>query len=241
MDYSGFAPVRVSGKPLGFLPNYNFPKIRFCWRGHAIIDGNIRRNGSWLRCRTCRLELEKKSNKSGNLQEKTVRKVLEALRTGRTWSSLAGHRGDAYIPKSKVVDIVRLKIFCDNNPKIGRVIRRLAEKNRIAGMSAPKGSMVAAPAILRDACDVMDEIEAAVPRHLPRDLRDDVVQNIWLAVTERSLKREDIPKRTHEFIRAEYKNNHNAWGPRSLDVPLWIDSNTTLLDTLASGSSGLWD
>jgi hypothetical protein len=26
----------------------------------------------------------------------------------------------------------------------------------------------------------------------------------------------------------------NAWRPRSLDVPIWVDGNTTLLDTLAS-------
>jgi hypothetical protein len=39
----------------------------------------------------------------------------------------------------------------------------------------------------------------------------------------------------------EYKNNHSAWGPRSLDVPIYLDGDTMLLDTLASGSSGLWD
>jgi hypothetical protein len=27
----------------------------------------------------------------------------------------------------------------------------------------------------------------------------------------------------------------------SLDKPIWVHSNTTLLDTLASGSAGLWD
>jgi hypothetical protein len=238
---SGFTPIRAPGSmPLGFLPNYNFPKIKFCSLGHAIIDGNVIREGSWLKCRTCRRAHQKRTGSSGNLQEKTVRKVLEALRSGRTWSSLAGHHGNTYVPKTKVVNIVRLKIFCENNPKIGRLIRRLAEKNRIAVMSAPRGVAVTAPAILRAAHDVMDEIEAVLPRHLPRDLRDDVAQNIWLAVTERRLKREDIPKHAHAFIRAEYKSSHNAWGPRSLDVPIWIDGKTTLLDTLTSGS-GLWD
>jgi hypothetical protein len=76
---------------------------------------------------------------------------------------------------------------------------------------------------------------------LPRDQRDDAIQNIWMAMLEGRLKRREIASRANEFIRAEHKSSHNAWGARSLDVPVWIDSNTTLLDTLASGSSGLWD
>ena len=40
-------------------------------------------------------------------------------------------------------------------------------------------------------------------------------------------------------IRAEYKNNHSAWGPRSLDLPIYLDGNTTLMrsraDLRASG------
>jgi hypothetical protein len=39
-------------------------------------------------------------------------------------------------------------------------------------------------------------------------------------------------------VRAEYKDSHNAWGPRSLDVPIYLDSNTTLVETI---SRGLWD
>jgi len=35
---------------------------------------------------------------------------------------------------------------------------------------------------------------------------------------EHKLKREEIPVRTHD-VRDEYKKSHNAWGPRSLDVP----------------------
>jgi hypothetical protein len=57
----------------------------------------------------------------------------------------------------------------------------------------------------------------------------------------RRLPREEISTRSHEFFRAEHRANQNAWGPRSLDVPMWIDGNTTLLNTLASGSSGLRD
>jgi hypothetical protein len=48
----------------------------------------------------------------------------------------------------------------------------------------------------------------------------------------------DIPTQAHKFVRAEYQSNHNAWGPRSLDVPIYLDSSTTLIETV---TSGLWD
>jgi len=131
---------------------------------------------------------------------------------------------------------MRLNRFCDENPAIGKRIRALAEKNKIRAIGHPVTAIK--PSIIRFSNDIMDEIKAAVPRHLLRDLRDDATQNIWVTVTERRLKRSEIASRAHEFIRAEYKNNHNAWGPRSLDVPVWLDSNTTLIETI---THGLWD
>jgi hypothetical protein len=77
-----------------------------------------------------------------------------------------------------------------------------------------------------------------VPRHLPKDHRVDVIQNIWLDVLQGRMKRHEIAARTHQYVRSEYRMNHNAWGTRSLDVPIYLEGNTTLLDTL---TRGLWD
>jgi len=172
-----------------------------------------------------------------------VRSEIDALREGRTLNSLAGRPGGVYVPGSKIINIPVLNRFCANNPKIGRVILRLAEKNRIAmRIQAPltrRKGLVTSPAIIKASHSIVAEIAMAVPRHLPADLRDDAIQNIWLAVIEGRLKRSEIASRAPEFIRAEYKNSpHNAWGPRSLDVPIWIDSNTTLIETV---TRGLWD
>jgi hypothetical protein len=118
----------------------------------------------------------------------------------------------------------------------------LAEKNRVNAMAERNSQRnlitTANPSIVRASNDIMDVISAAVPRHLPRDLRDDAIQNIWMAVLEGRLKRSEIATRAHKFVRAEYQNNHNAWGPRSLDVPICLDSSTTLIETV---TSGLWD
>jgi molecular chaperone DnaK (HSP70) len=76
----------------------------------------------------------------------------------------------------KIVDIVRLNRSCDENPAIGKRIRALAEKNKIRAI----GRSVTAikRSIIRFSNDITDEIKAAMPRHLPRDLRDDATQNI---------------------------------------------------------------
>jgi len=221
-----------------------------CTRGHPLAGENLGmglrvRNGQrlpWRYCRACkrisdRVSGRKNPNKYSRwkpkISEDVIRAVISNLQDGLTLARICGppvRAGKPYV----TLGIVRegaLLAYRRANPKLGRLIDKLAEKNRQASWAGRTRSMVATPSIIRSSDNIMDEIQAAVPGHLPRDLRDDAIQNIWMAVLERRLKR----------IRAEYKNNHNAWGPRSLDVPLWIDSNTTLLDTLASGSSGLWD
>lgn len=40
-------------------------------------------------------------------------------------------------------------------------------------------------------------------------------------------------------IAALRASNHNAWGPSSLDTPVWIDSDTSLIDIIPEGQA-LW-
>jgi hypothetical protein len=50
--YKKRQPIRRGpGEPSGFLPNYNFPKIRFCPRGHAIIGDNFLIYRKGMMCR----------------------------------------------------------------------------------------------------------------------------------------------------------------------------------------------
>jgi hypothetical protein len=68
----------------------------------------------------------------GNLKERVIRKVLLGLEEGKTINNLAGNVGDGYVRGTKIVNAARLNNFCDANPKLGKRIRALAEKNRIA-------------------------------------------------------------------------------------------------------------
>jgi hypothetical protein len=224
----------VGNGSIGFVLNYNFPKIRFCSKGHAIIGDNFRIDGRWIRCLTCLRMYVRLRKRDGNLGESVVRNVLVALQEGKTLHNIGGRK---YVG-GKIVDLTRLNRFCDENPKLGKRIRALADRNRIRAISQPNPVTTIKSSIVRASDGIIELISAAVPRHLPRDLRDDAIQNIWMAVLEGRLKRSEIATRAHKFVRAEYQNNHNAWGPRSLDVPICLDSSTTLIETV---TSGLWD
>ncbi len=226
-------------------PNYNFPKIRFCRRGHAVVGDNILIEHRSVTCRKCDNLSHKKARKSGNVGEVIVRRVLEALREGKTMAEISGRRGGRYIG-SKIILNTRLDAFCSQHPKIGERIRALSTKNAITQRLAKIETRRARPLITSPAIhtsnDIKEVIQAAVPRGLPADHRDDAIQNIWMAVLEGRLTCSEIAARAREFIRAEYKSNHNAWGPRSLDARLFDDGNATLLNRLSTeAGTGYWD
>jgi hypothetical protein len=170
--------------------------------------------------------------------EPTIRLVVEEIQSGKTMAQITG-RHRAASAGDRVIHHDSLRKFCNRNPKLGRLIRETSSNNAAAQV---KRTAWASPAIIRRSSDIMDDIQAAVPRHLPRDLRDDAIQNIWLAVTERRLYRSEIRTRAHEFVGSEYRENHDKWGNRSLDVRLRVDSTATLLDRLSSeAGTGYWD
>jgi hypothetical protein len=220
------------------VANYNFPKIKFCRQGHAILGDNIKINwkGGVVRCRRCATEAHKRMRQRGTLRPATIARIKEEVHNGATLSVLSGASKSS---KGCTIHVKRLRLWCEANPKEGRPLWKLILKNGQAAIERNRvKNIVASPSIIRAADDIMDLIEAAVPRHLQKDHRDDVIQNIWLDVLQRKFSHHEIAARASGYVRAEYKANHNAWGDRSLDVPIYLDSNTTLLDTL---TRGLWN
>jgi hypothetical protein len=195
-----FSAVPASVKCGGGVQNYNFPRIKFCSKGHAIINDNIAVHGRSVRCRTCTLVHLRSHRRNGKLTENVVRKVLLGLEDGMTFNNLAGRKGDKYIGGG-IINLQRLYLFCDKNPKLGKRIRALAEKNKIRAISEPRHVTAAKPSIVRASNDIMDVISAAVPRHLPKDLRDDAIQNIWMAILEGRLKRSEIASLQLDLIK----------------------------------------
>lgn len=72
--------------------------------------------------------------------------------------------------------------------------------------------------------------------------RMDVVGNIFLALVDRKLRREDVPVRMKEFKKQHndmfsYKDYGSARAPLSLDVPIFAEGRTTRGETI---KTGLW-
>jgi hypothetical protein len=85
-------------------------------------------------------------------------------------------------------------------------------------------------------------IAEMVPANLPPDIRDDIVQAIFMAFLEGSLRRDQVKERVRQFVTAHNRdaNRHGTGKFRliSLDAPVFADSSTRLGDTI---TRGLWD
>jgi hypothetical protein len=216
-----------------------------CVHGHPLSGDNlyIRLDRPEHReCKRCR-HLAVKRYQARLPSEQSVRRLIEAAKSGQTIKNVCyGQRGrrKTKVPGLFVMHREQLNTLAVASPPLGERLFRMFHINETsARIEGAKSRRVhPSPSIIRATDDIMEVIAAAVPRYLQRDHRDDVIQNIWLDVLQGRLRRSDIAARTREYIRAEYKMNHNAWGTRSLDVPIYLDGNTTLLDML---TRGLWD
>jgi hypothetical protein len=79
--------------------------------------------------------------------------------------------------------------------------------------------------------ELMRAINAAVPRTLPQDARDDIIMAMVEARISKRLISKDIPKRAPEFIRAYWRQN-DRFKTLSLDAPLPGGNGGTYMDLL---------
>jgi hypothetical protein len=83
-----------------------------------------------------------------------------------------------------------------------------------------------------------------IPRHLPEDVRDEIVQSIFLAILEKRLRFDDVRTRIGEFVTAHnrmFPTQYAKFGDSplvSLDEVLFDDGATTRGDTI---TRGFWD
>jgi hypothetical protein len=137
-----------------------------------------------------------------------------------------------------IIGYWKMKAFLFFNPKVNATIAKL--RHRV------KKNIITAPAISHynpaEVERAIERINLAVPRHLQRDHRDDTVSDMTCAWLEGRLRDDDIERRAPEFVRGRFKSDNNKYGDLSLDVPIYLDSSSTLLDTLSTDSeSGYWD
>ena len=222
--------------------NYNFPKIRFCQRGHAIVGDNLLvvLNGDRrIRCRTCSRQPHRHS---GNLTEPTVRKIVGLLNDGATFNMLDGRSGD-HKSLPKVIAGNVLSRFIKANPKLGAWMKKKSAENgrvRFLAAMAARRQKITAPTVIRGANEAMHLISRAVPRSFLR--RDEIISLMALAYVEGQLKLTDIVQAVDIYRRradrqAEDRLVKGRYGNNSIDAQAYRDSPVPIIETI---SQGMW-
>lgn len=220
--------------------NYNFPRVRYCPKGHAIVAGNLSIKRRYIGCRVCRLAADSRDRQSPRIGEPVIRRVIDALNEGQTFNAIHGLSVSS--PQPAIVAFTRLKAFMAANPAIGKWMKGKATANMkrvYAERNTARRIQVAAPALARN-LGVLDEISAALTMWLdPHTERPDILQAMWIAVADGRLARADIKVRARGFVTAHRRGYTNigrfAFG--SLDAPAYRDSPVPLIETI---SQGIW-
>lgn len=214
-----------------------------CGRGHEFTFENTvyetNTNGYlFRRCRTCYRERTKRSHKRLTLKRNQVEQVLEALSEGKTLSNITGVYRDGYVSGQKICGWQALNNFMNANPRLGKIIRKQLEANKLAATQAALNAkrFTAAPALIRNnGTDAYEAIISATST-LPSAIRGDVQGEMFLAIAEGRLSLADIPKRIREFVqqmnRADRQSVFNPWGHLSLEKPVSEDGSLKLIDVI---------
>jgi hypothetical protein len=98
--------------------------------------------------------------------------------------------------------------------------------------------VIVAPALLRlPPGGLIERLVTLLPRNLADDHRDDLISDIAMLVLEGRVPEAHLDAQVRKLIRLSFKNDHDRWGPLSLDVPVFEDGTTTLGDRV---TAGLW-
>lgn len=212
-----------------------------CKRGHPLFGDNLKINSQGYRtCKTCKrvvcAEYARKGRASGKIRAGYMKTVINVVGPELLKAAFDAARETGQIASVRAAlgNRARWKAIRFFYPKIARTMDKIIGDAKLT---------IKRPArIVQVRGDVFDLISAAMPLHLSRDHRDDAIQNMWVAVKEGRVKHSEIASRAKEFVSAEYRINHDAWGPRSLDVPIYLEGNATLLDSLSvEMGTGCWD
>lgn len=203
-----------------------------CKRGHELSGDNIYwfRGGKQRKCRACSL-----LNNANPLPatEDQIRRVTDAINAGKRANQFCGRR-----TPERILGYNKLQLLRQTNPEFDQLYRSkiLVRRSLILRPTAPK-EIVLTPERIE-----FNQIANLVPRYLPHDVRDDVIQMIFLAIAEGTLQRDQVPAGVRDFISAHYRearpHSVGKYGLRSLDAPVYADSSMTLADKV---NRVIWD
>ena len=169
-------------------------------------------------------------------------KVTAALKGGATINLIIHGRVGRWKanPSLRIVDAGILARYRRENPEFDRFVLESTKDNYSRGMLLHRQRV--RNEVKREEANDYYKIRAMLPPNFPG--RDDVVSDIFEAMFDGSLKREDVKARIQTYITAHnrmFPTKYAKFGDSplvSLDQALFEDGSTTRGDTI---SRGLWD
>ncbi|SDF32570.1 hypothetical protein SAMN05216337_105147 [Bradyrhizobium brasilense] len=220
--------------------------VTHCARGHRYSPDNTYYscNGT-RRCKTCNLQAQKRVKP---ITPKMIEKAKRSLVSGYSVSQII--RGDdrsmnpvqwAHLRRTDsafnlfVLENVNERSLATMQTRLG--IAPLADITRSARIENLGGE-----ALYEPHPDDFAWFYSLTPRYLSETDRYDIVGNIYIALSERRVTREDVPRRIREFTKQQTSmfstgDYGSAKSPYSLDVAIFEDGKTTRGD---NAHIGLW-
>lgn len=118
---------------------------------------------------------------------------------------------------------------------------RMKQRNRVADgmkhLGTPLAAAAAAAAEIDTAADLMQAVDAVVPKALSDFARADICQDLMLALLEGTLKLRDLKSGAKAYLGSYYKMYPDKFGPISLDAPIPGTDGLTIMDRLSNESA----
>ncbi len=150
-----------------------------------------------------------------------LKRAIEMIRGGKSPKQAAAELG---FHRST------LKNRCRRDPRLNRLYREALAAYREVAVFEPIGTGFRRKLLQNE---IVAAVSAALPRYLEPDMRDEVMQNMVLAVLEGSLSIDDTVGSAGKYI-GMYRRQYGRYGTVSLDAPLSGTDDLRLIDTLAA-------
>lgn len=209
-----------------------------CKNGHQRTLYNVYtvKYGGYLtfRCKDCAQASAKRRDTNPNLPEHTIRRIIECAENGLTLHRIAGWEGKRYVG-GRVVNTHRLRLFCREQPKLGKRILAMFEKNRIEARKSQR--IIVAPAVLRnDGADAVAAATQACEHIADRNMRHEIAADMMFAMSMGEFKPSEAASKVKLYIARWWKANDRSvmskFGNVSLDAPMFDDETGDQYDRL---------
>jgi hypothetical protein len=232
--------IEANAKAAHLRKGARLRNLTHCKHGHPLSGANISYEPIGRRkCLACVKRREAAPRPPTQAQ---VDQVTAALNAGKTLSLICQGRIGAEYGQPRVVTFRKLRLYRRLSPAFDRFVISSTTNNNSKAQLRRWRPLEERTRIIRDQNNDYRKILAMLPPNFPD--KDDVISDIFEALSNGSLQRTDVGARVKHYVTAHYRlfpTNFAKFGDArlvSLDEVLFEDGSTTRGDTV---SRGLWD